>query len=153
VIWVRAFSLTMKLADGKQDGTCPNWSQKLYIKLWFSHTFSCILILQLFYWSFLQCLHQLKQLNNHFLQWTVLKRMLAVQGRMIVFLLLLLSIEIEIDRQEIISIFGPRRQENSIFIFKDSRLNTSIVFYYFRDDCSGITYIIIEMSVCLSDYI
>ena len=78
--------------------------------------------------------------------------MLAVQGRMIVFLLLLPSIEIEIDRQEIISIFGPRRQENSIFIFKDSRLNTSIVFYYFRDDCSGITYIIIEMSVCLSDY-
>ena len=78
--------------------------------------------------------------------------MLAVQGRMIVFLLLLLSIEIEIDRQEIISIFEPRRQENSIFIFKDSRLNTSIVFYYFRDDCSGITYIIIEMSVCLSDY-
>ena len=69
---------------------------------------------------------------------------------MIVFLLLLPSIEIE--RQEIISIFGPRRQENSIFIFKDSRLNTSIVFYYFRDDCSGITYIIIEMSVCLSDY-
>jgi len=41
-----------------------------------------------------------------------------------------------------------RGQENSI-LYKDSRLKTCIVFYYFVDICG----IIIELNVCLPDYI